>query len=441
MPFRALPLIVLCLLFAACSGAPNGQDTQPTSTPIPTLAALAPTTYTVQRGDVQDNLDFQGRWLPRDQNALAFQTGGTVRRVLVQRGDAVTAGELLADLDLTSQENSLQSAELTLQQAQQGLSGDSTTNSVADAEVQLANANLSLENARDSSPWQQTQSAKLGVETAQRNLAEAQRRYDDLVSRPDSPAATVDQAYQGVLAAQEQVRSAQLTYQAAGQSWAQYQIQVKQAENGIASAQLALDRARSGADNPDALDAVRSAQLQVDQIKAAIANGSLYAPNDGVVLEINIQPGDSAQAYKTVITIGRPEPKEAIATLNYSDTQRLQPQQVGVCNVFNQPDTAVQCIIRRLPLSAQDADQTVRVAATLPNVPEGTLIDITMPLDVRHDVLWLPPDAIRTFQNKTFVVIQTPDGQRRADIEIGLQTTDRVEITSGVNQGDVVVAP
>ena len=62
-----------------------------------------------------------------------------------------------------------------------------------------------------------------------------------------------------------------------------------------------------------------------------------------------------------------------------------------------------------------------------------------MPLETQTNVLWLPPTAIRTFQNRIFVVLQTPEGQRRADIQIGLQTDERVEILSGVNEGDVVV--
>ena len=64
-----------------------------------------------------------------------------------------------------------------------------------------------------------------------------------------------------------------------------------------------------------------------------------------------------------------------------------------------------------------------------------------MPLETRENVLWLPPAAIRTFQNRTFVVLQTPDGPRTVDVQIGLQTDDRVEILSGVEEGDVVEAP
>ena len=44
-----------------------------------------------------------------------------------------------------------------------------------------------------------------------------------------------------------------------------------------------------------------------------------------------------------------------------------------------------------------------------------------------------------TFQNRTFVVLQSPDGPRSVDVQIGLQTDDRVEIVSGVNEGDVVI--
>ena len=87
------------------------------------------------------------------------------------------------------------------------------------------------------------------------------------------------------------------------------------------------------------------------------------------------------------------------------------------------------------PLAAEIA----RIAATLPQVTEGQLIDVQMPLEVSHDVLWLPPAAIRTFQSRTFVVLQTPDGPRSVDVVLGLQTDDRVEIKSGVNEGDVVI--
>jgi multidrug resistance efflux pump len=432
------------VLLAACSGqlgAPDAQNAQPTSTPIPTLPALAPTTYTVQRGDVINLLEFQGRWLSRDQNRLAFETGGLVRRVLVARGDTVTMGQLLADLDVTDLEDALASALLDLENAQaaavEGVSGG--LDSITDAELALANANLALESTRLNSPWQQGQTARLGLESAQRQLEQAQRAYDDVISRPDSAASTVDGAYQALLSAQEGVRSAQVSYGSAGQAWATYQVQLEQAENSVREAELRLERARSGTDASEAGQRLRAAQLRVDQIRADIARSSLYSPIDGVVLEITIQSGEQAAAYEAVITVGRPQPLEAIANVTYTDAQKMGVGLIGVCHVLNQPDTAVQCIVRRVPLTPNDADQTVRVAATLPAVLAGQIIQIAMPLETRANVLWLPPQAVRTFQTRVFVVLQTPEGQRRADIQIGLRTEERVEIVSGVDEGDVVI--
>lgn len=438
---KIIVLASLSLLVAACSGTgENPQQSAPTATPIPTAPAVAPPTYLVQRGDVQDILEFSGRWQSRDQLQLSFEIAGTVRRVNVQRGDTVTAGQLLADYQITALEDQLASAQIQLESAQASLESgaEGSVQSVADAEIALANARLSLESTKGGSPWTSLESARIGVENAQNALESAQRNYDDAISRPENPASTVDSAYQQLQSAQNGLESAQVQYDSAAQNFNTYQYQIAQAENSVIQSELALEQAREGGTGTND-ESVRSAQLSIDQINADIARSSLYAPIEGVVLEVALKPGDSVTAFTTVITIGNPEPKEAIASLSIADAQRLSVGLVGVCQVINQPDTAVQCIVRRLPLSSQDADQTTRVAATFDNLADGQLIQIDMPLEVRQNVLWLPPAAVRTFQNRTFVVLQTPDGPRSVDVQIGLQTDERVEIMSGVNEGDVVI--
>lgn len=434
---------LLALTACTSSGVTTGAQQAPTSTPIPTAPAVAAPTYAVQRGDVSDIFEFSGRWQPRDQEQLAFQVGGAVRRVNVRRGDSVSAGDLIADLQIDDLEAQLASAQLSLQSALANVqsSADSSAESVTDAQIALANARLNLENAKNNLPWTSVQSAQLQLQNAQQSLDNAQRAYDDAVSHPEAANAAnaIDSAYQQLLSAQSSLRSAQNSYYSSAQNFNNSQAQLKTNENNVIQAELNLQKAIANASAGTSDEQVQSAQLNIDQINAKIAQSSLYAPSDGVVLDVTIKPGDSVTAYKAVITIGRPEPKEAIASLAFSDAQNLSIGMVGVCQVMNQPDTAVQCVVRRMPLSSQDADQTTRVAATLPDVAEGQLIDIQMPLQVAQNVLWLPPAAIRTFQSRTFVVLQTADGPRRVDIELGLQTDDRVEIKSGLNEGDIVV--
>jgi multidrug efflux pump subunit AcrA (membrane-fusion protein) len=437
--------VFTCLTLAACSGTDNppNVDGAPTSTPIPTAPAVAKQTYLVQRGDVQEVLEFSGRWQPRDQMALAFEVAGTVRRVNVQRGDTVTAGELLADYQISDLENQLASAQLELETALSNLNSGEEGNldTVSQAQINLANAQLSLEGQRATSPWASLESARVSLESARQDVVNAQRAYDDAVSHPEQAASMTDNAYEQLQNARNSVKTAEANYFSAAQQFNNHQIEIERAENGVIESQLALEQAQSGATDPSGEQAVRSAQLKVGQIKGQIAQSSLYAPIDGVVLEVTIAPGDAVQAYITVISIGRPEPREAIASLSINDAQRLSVGMVGVCNVINQPETAVQCAVRRLPLSAQDADQTTRVAASLENVPTAQLIEVSMPIQVRKNVLWLPPSVIRTFQNRTFVVLDTPDGPRAVDVTLGLQTDERVELLSGVSEGDVVIAP
>lgn len=441
---RSLSLLSL-MIVSACGSLievdNNNQQLQPTVTPIPTAPAAAKPTYTVQRGTVQESLVFSGRWLPRDQQELAFEIAGTIRTVNVRRNDTVTAGSLLADYQIDNLEDQLASAQLSLQTALTNLESndDSSGDSVTNAQFALADANVNLASTVDNAPWTNVVSARQSLEKARVDLENAERDYNNALGDPSAPPSSVDSAYNALQSAEANLLSAQTSYWSATQTYNNHQYNITNAENNVLQQEVNLENAITGGGNASQIQAVNEAQLNIDQIQGDIAQSSLFAPIDGVVLEVNVSPGDSVQAFDTVITIAIPEPLEVNANLAFNDTQQLSVGMVGTCELMNRPETAVQCVIRQVPISNRDADQSVRVAATLEEIPSGQLIEVDMPLDVRESVLWLPPEAIRTFQNRTFVVVQTADGERVVDITLGLQTDDRVEVETGLNEGDIIV--
>lgn len=443
---RWVVLLSILLALSACGSDTADQDSgaAPTITPIPTSPVAARPDYTVQRGTVQQTLVFTGRWMPRDQAQLGFEIAGTVRGVYVRRGDTVRAGDLLADFDTTDLEAQRDSAELDLQTAINRLEtgSEGSVQSVLDAQFALAGSRLSLENQEATSPWTSLESARLGMERAQNSLEDAQRAYDDVVSHPDSAPSAVDAAWQRVRDAEIGLHEAQNNYYVAAQSFNSHMIGVKQQENAVLRDELSLQSALAGTGaDPDLARNVLQAQLTLDQLQAKIDRASLHAPFDGTVLEITVQPGDSAAAFVPVTTLALPEPKEIVASLAFNDTQRLSVGMIGVCQEVNRPQMAVQCAVRQIPLSSRDVDQTTRIAASLEDLPLGQLVEVSMPLQTRENVNWLPPAAIRTFQSRTFVIIETAEGQRVSDVELGLETDERVEILRGVQTGDVVVGP
>jgi multidrug efflux pump subunit AcrA (membrane-fusion protein) len=62
-------------------------------------------------------------------------------------------------------------------------------------------------------------------------------------------------------------------------------------------------------------------------------------------------------------------------------------------------------------------------------------------LEQKEDVLWLPPQAIRTFEGRKFVVVQEDGFQQRVDVKVGIEGDDRTEIEEGVEEGQIVVSP
>jgi multidrug efflux pump subunit AcrA (membrane-fusion protein) len=107
--------------------------------------------------------------------------------------------------------------------------------------------------------------------------------------------------------------------------------------------------------------------------------------------------------------------------------------------------------IRQLPYpfgSGQQEDEDnceVRVAFDNANVVSelepGNRVSMVAQLAVNEDVLWLPPAAIREFNGRSFVVVQDGLVQKRIDVSTGLRNKDRVEIESGVEEGQVVIGP
>jgi hypothetical protein len=113
-------LALLILLLAACRADAEllPQQAAPTPTPLPPEPAVEQPTYMVQRGAVTRELGFTARVAPVQEAQLFFRTAGYVSRLHAQRGDRVSAGDVLAELAMADLQRQLAGARLELAQAE-----------------------------------------------------------------------------------------------------------------------------------------------------------------------------------------------------------------------------------------------------------------------------------------------------------------------------------
>src|SRR4029453_5552463 len=104
--------------------------------------------------------------------------------------------------------------------------------------------------------------------------------------------------------------------------------------------------------------------------------------------------------------------------------------------------------IRQLPSpfgTGESDDRSVHIvldsAPSASTYQTGDKVTVTVQLAGKQDVFWLPPDAIRSAGGRTFVIVNSDSGPKRVDVEIGLQTRDKIEIISGLEEGQIVVGP
>ncbi len=145
---------------------------------------------TVTKTAVPRTQVFSGEVVPRDEIRAAFRTSGRVTEVTVEEGDTVEAGDVLARIEDTQQQQSVKSAEASLSAANATLSQAKADES---RQAQLLDRGFTTRAARDEAR-ETLQSAEGSVAQAEAELSRARTALDDTVLRAPVAATVTDRA-------------------------------------------------------------------------------------------------------------------------------------------------------------------------------------------------------------------------------------------------------
>lgn len=195
--------------------------------------------------------------------------------------------------------------------------------------------------------------------------------------------------------------------------------------------------------------------LQEEIDKATIA-----APFSGTVVSLSIQKGDRSTAYQTVAIVADANLLVPAVKLTKNDLDKVA---IGMeTNVSISNGGAYKGKVKQLPVQKAETPGNPGNPGN-PNNPTGNIervedfliVEVDTPLaeglqrgtpanvsiivNRIENAIVIPPSALRTIGNRTYVQVVDENGKREVDVEVGQQTATDVEIKQGLTVGQKVV--
>lgn len=435
-------------------------------------------TAIVRRGTVRAVVSASGRIEPAARVGLTFEAAGPVSEVLVEVGDVVRAGDVLARQDtarlalqVEQARAGLAAAEARLAQLRAGPRVEEIA--IAEANLRAAEAQVSAalaeRNRLLSGPDQAALAAaeaELATATAQQKAAEQAHNMTMkcvTFKRPDGEEQTIcpalgpieEQARYNLEVADKALAAARARYEEllAGVDSAAVRAATANVAAAIAQrdrAQAQLDQLRAGvsANEITAAEAqVRQAQAAVEQATLALEQAVLRAPFDGVVAEVNVAPGAFASPGRPAIVVVDPSSFHVTIGVDELDVARLHVGQAAQVTVDAFPDVTLAGQVERISPGATLESGVVTYRVTVNLAPSERPIradmsaTVTIVTEERKDVLVLPTWAVRIDRTTGQPYVQRRQGNRleRVDVTLGIREEGFVEVVSGLAEGDEVV--
>ena len=353
----------------------------------------------VEKGDLAKSVVATGKVEPITKVEIKSKASGIVKRLLVDAGDRVKRGQLLAQLD--KEEISAQ-----VEQSKAGLQA---------AEASLNSAEADYDRAK--------------VDAEGPDVPPLKRAYDRAVGM----------AKDGVVSASA-LDDAQKNYELAlnKQNVAKAQVTVLKAKIAQARAQVAQD------------------QANLKQLEEQLSYTDIESPIDGVVLSRDVEIGDAVSSILVlgssatlIMTLGDTSQVYVKGKVDESDIGKVYLGQPARIKVESFKDKTFNGKVTKIsPMGVEKDNVTTFEVRVSINNPGGELkaemtANAEILLEEHKNVLQIPEGAL-IYDNQKKASVEVPDpkgkeGKRKVAVNIGISNGAKTELLSGLKEGDQVV--
>ncbi len=489
--FRVFVISLLCL--AVISGASCASKS---SQPPISQQQLA----TVKRADVRVDFTASGNLALSDKEDLPFGMAGFVEYVAVKEGDAVTAGQVMANLNasddweaqVTTLERSLTAAQKRVITAARSVASarrnittaernlaDNAKQSEASvaakktallsAEISAMNAEIALAKANGTyrSPYIEglmadMQGAEIDIRYDNANVSAASGanllKWSNTLSRDISRLDSLRSKLKAILTMADEDEIAAKTKQLdiARINLKNAQDAVPQAEEesrrSSEAVQLALEDAHTALDDAesslaDAQIAVVDAQKNLD--KARVSNPVVTAPFSGFVTAVKVKGGDEVKKGTVAVQIADPKRFEANVTVGEKDYYKVKTGGEATVQVNADSALVIPAVIAYVSptATAQSGSATYKVRIELEapkteiRLSEGMGVIVNILVEQRKNAIVVPNQVVVTQARQATVTVIANDVTEVRNVRTGLSDWQYTEVLEGLTEGEQVVYP
>jgi HlyD family secretion protein len=353
----------------------------------------------VEKGDLAKSVVATGKVEPITKVEVKSKASGIVKKLVVEYGDHVKQGQLLAQLDKVEIEAQVDQSRAALQAAEASLKGAQADYERARVDAEGPDVPL-LKRAYDRALGM----AKDGV-VSQSALDDAEKNYKLAVNK---------------------------------QNVARAQVSVLQAKIAQSEAEVVHD------------------QANLKQLLEQLSYTDIVSPITGIVLSRDVEVGDAVSSILVlgssatlVMTIGDTSQVYVKGKVDESDIGRVYLGQPARIKVESFKDKTFKGVVTKISPMGVEKDNvtTFEVRVSIDN-PGGELkaemtANAEIILDEHKNVLQIPEGAI-IYDKDRNASVEVPDpkgkdGQRKVAINIGISNGAKTEVLKGVNEGDQVI--
>ncbi len=357
-------------------------------------------TSKVKLGNIQNTLEETGTVFSKRVNTFYSDMSQRVKVLNISVGDKVTKGDII----LTYENN----YDLEIERANKQV------------EAITATYNETVKGA----DFQEISNMKLNISTLENNLTFAKNNFEKTKTLYENNAVS--------------------------------EVEYKEAENNVSALENQLQEAKNNYDlmmkgvssniKKQYEAQIEEIMIQIKILEQNIERASIKAEFDGIITELNVHQGGMTKPGVPVVEI---QDENSLGIYVEVLAEDAVMTVIGMPFIINANNESKELKIKRIYPKAEATvselgveQKRVRIEADLEEDMKmriGTELDVDIVLEEKNDVLLVDRDAVYEKNYKEYVTVIEGDNEVEKEITTGLKNDDFIEITSGLNENEVVL--